>query len=195
MEYIVKTVDSINFDKVNIANIDKFVWGTAYTPKTYAKLIYVKNKGLALRITCEEKNPKAVYTKFYEPVYKDSCVEMFVTFDGVSYMNIEMNSNGATLIGFGSSRHGRTHIDQLIPIPEVKAEKSENTWNAEIFLPEADILKLYPDFKFESGARFKGNFYKCGDETEIEHYGMWSPVGTEKPDFHRPEYFGDFIIE
>ena len=48
---------------------------------------------------------------------------------------------------------------------------------------------------FGHGYTFRGNFYKCGDETAIPHYGMWNPVGTENADFHRPEYFGDFVIE
>ena len=34
------------------------------------------------------------------------------------------------------------------------------------------------------------NFYKCGDKTAHIHFVSWSPIGCEKPDFHRPEYFG-----
>ena len=55
--------------------------------------------------------------------------------------------------------------------------------------------KLFGKVDYVSGYTFKGNFYKCGDETDYPHFGMWNPVGTEKPDFHRPEYFGELIIE
>ncbi|HEX9250722.1 MAG TPA: carbohydrate-binding family 9-like protein, partial [Ignavibacteriaceae bacterium] len=39
-----------------------------------------------------------------------------------------------------------------------------------------------------------GNFYKCGDETEFKHYGMWSLIENSTPDFHLPEYFGKIIF-
>jgi hypothetical protein len=45
------------------------------------------------------------------------------------------------------------------------------------------------------GTRSKANFYKCGDETEFEHYGAWSPVDLPTPDFHVPRFFGDIHFE
>ena len=41
----------------------------------------------------------------------------------------------------------------------------------------------------------KGNFYKCGDDTKYPHFGCWNEVVWEEPDFHRPECFGDLILE
>ena len=38
-----------------------------------------------------------------------------------------------------------------------------------------------------------GNLYKCGGENQ--HYVSYYPVQTEKPDFHRPEFFGEFVLE
>ena len=35
----------------------------------------------------------------------------------------------------------------------------------------------------------RGNFYKC-DESVHPHFGVWNPVATPQPDFHRPECFG-----
>ena len=40
----------------------------------------------------------------------------------------------------------------------------------------------------------RANFYKCGDKTAHPHYLSWSPIHTEKPDFHRPEFFGELIL-
>ena len=37
-------------------------------------------------------------------------------------------------------------------------------------------------------------FYKCGDETEFKHRGMWNIINNPKPDFHLPEYFGNIIF-
>ena len=41
----------------------------------------------------------------------------------------------------------------------------------------------------------RGNLYKCSGPALHEHYGCWNAVGTAAPDFHRPEYFGDMLIE
>lgn len=194
MKYTVITTKELDFSAAEVASIDKYTWGDAYTPITEARLIYVEDKGLALRMECMEQDPKATYFDFYDPVYKDSCMEFFSTFDNKHYMNIEMNANGALLVGFGAARKGRVHVDELIVPPKVKAGKIDGGWFVEIMLTVEDLRTLYPTFKLERGARFRGNFYKCGDETAIPHYGMWSPVGTETPNFHQPYYFGDFEI-
>jgi hypothetical protein len=58
-------------------------------------------------------------------------------------------------------------------------------------------MKPAADFNqdFSSGKRMKGNFQKCGDKTKFPHYGSWNRIDTPEPDFHRPEYFGDLILE
>lgn len=40
----------------------------------------------------------------------------------------------------------------------------------------------------------KANFYKCGDGLTVPHYLSWSPIVTEKPDFHRPEFFNQIKL-
>ena len=53
------------------------------------------------------------------------------------------------------------------------------------------ILGLDTDHKPE---KLLGNFYKCGDATEMPHYLSWNPIQTERPDFHRPEFFGELYL-
>ena len=43
-------------------------------------------------------------------------------------------------------------------------------------------------------ASIRANFYKCGDLTAHPHFLSWSPVFTEQPDFHRPEWFGELFL-
>jgi hypothetical protein len=38
------------------------------------------------------------------------------------------------------------------------------------------------------------NFYKCGDKTDKPHYLSWNRIETEKPNFHRPEFFGELHL-
>jgi hypothetical protein len=40
-----------------------------------------------------------------------------------------------------------------------------------------------------------GNFYKCADGTDSMHFVTWSPIKTEKTDFHRPDFFGVLIFD
>ncbi len=41
----------------------------------------------------------------------------------------------------------------------------------------------------------KANFYKCGDELQTPHFLSWNPIEIEKPDFHRPDFFGTLRFE
>ena len=200
-EYKVKILEKRpeDWSQIDKAEINECVWLFDYKPYSFAQLVFIKDEGFLVKITCFEKDPKAVHEGFYSHVYKDSCLEMFAIYDNSSdkYVNIEMNSIGASLASVGAERHERTPIDKIIgkPFP-VKAVKNEEKWSVEAFISLSDLNKIYGVSKdvFKEGYEFKGNFYKCGDETEIEHYVMWNRVETEKPDYHRPEFFGKFIL-
>ena len=193
------TADSVDWNAVPAASIDSFLWLEGHTPETAAKLVYVESFGFILRMTCAEEAPKAVYTKYNDPVYTDSCMEFFCDWLGDGrYINMEMNANGTLLSCIGPDRHARTPIADLSggEIFTVKGEILDGCWQVTAAIPSALLCKILgvETIPFGKGYTFRGNFYKCGDETPIPHYGMWSPVGTEKPDFHRPEYFGDFVV-
>ena len=195
-QYIINTVTELDWDKAETAKIDTFKWFTDYKPETYCKLLALKDKGIAAKYFCHEKNPKAVYTKFYEDVYKDSCMEFFFAFKkGGKYVNCEMNSNGAALIGVGEERNNRVRLDKITNPPEVKAAVYENYWTVEVFFDIPTLQAIFGDISLEKGTVLYGNFYKCGDKTQHEHYGMWSEVGTDSPNFHCPEFFGELIIK
>ena len=200
-EYKVKMLDKFPecFDDIEKAEINECVWLFDYKPYSFAQVVFVKNEGFLIKLTSFESNPKAVHQGFYSNVYKDSCLEMFAKFDNSceKYVNIETNSIGASLIAIGKDRHERVRIDEIIEKPfPVKAFKDKDKWSTEIFVSLKDLEKLYGLDRsiFKEGYEFYGNFYKCGDETETEHYVMWNRVETEKPDYHRPEYFGKFIL-
>jgi hypothetical protein len=190
----------VDWSAIPAASIDNYFWLEGHTPATAAKLVYVTDYGFILRMTCGESAPKAVYTAYNEPVYTDSCLEFFCDWLGDGrYINMEMNANGTLLSCIGPDRHARTPIADLSDgeIFVVKGEIQSASWNVTAYIPTALLCRILgvDSIPFGKGYTFRGNFYKCGDETPIPHYGMWSPVGTEKPDFHRPEYFGDFIMD
>lgn len=196
--YHIKTCDCVCFEEAPKAEIACYKWVEGYTPKAFAQLIYVKDLGFALHMEAYEFDPKAVYTVYNQDVYKDSCLEFFVNFNPEQplYINFEMNANGAFLSALRPGRKGKKPIHEILSdLPAVRAEKHEDHWCVDAFFTLAQIETLFGKSVFAAGDVIKGNFYKCGDETPIPHFGMWSPVEVDQPDFHRPEFFGTLIIE
>ena len=199
-EYTVKMLDAAPTDwsAVEKAVMDETPWVKDYIPVTYAQIVFVKGDGFYVRMTCEEKDPKATYTKWMDPVYNDSCMEFFVSFDpeNKNYMNVEVNSLGTALSAYGV-KGKRTTLSDIIGYPlVVQAEAKDTEWSILIHLTLAEIEKVFgvkPE-TFVSGYAFRANFYKCGDKTAVVHYNMWNRVDTPKPSYHEPKYFGKLIL-
>ncbi len=192
-------IAAVDWSAVPVAEVNRFLWLEGYAPKTTAQMVFVEGYGFFLRMTCAEKAPLARYDLFMDPVYTDSCMEFFADWRGDGrYINMEMNAKGTLLSCIGADRHERTPITHFTggrPF-SVNACVEADSWSVLAAIP-LDRLSaiLGASLEITSGFAFRGNFYKCGDETPIPHYGMWNPVGTEAPDFHRPEYFGDLVVD
>ena len=195
MEYTIRVLNDLNWNNIDKAMIDKHPWRKDYMPLSYAQLCVVKDT-LYIKMTCHESNPKAVYTKFYEEVWLDSTMEAFFGYEkGGCYINCEMNSIGNSLIGIGNGRNGRRRIDEFCPIPKVTAEKTEDKWSVTAEFPLESLKAIFPEATLNEGTVMYGNLYKVGEETHTPHYGMWNEITWDIPDFHRPEFFGKFIIK
>ncbi len=135
------------------------------------------------------------------PCWEDSCCEFFVThpYDG-TYYNFEMNCLGSLLCSKRTSRSNSTPLskEQLSKVirhsslkrEEVEASGTIHEWTVAMLNP-LEIIGIYPEALPVS---IMGNFYKCGDKTAHPHFLSWNPIKTAKPDFHRPEYFGELIF-
>ena len=166
-------------------------------PKTIAQLVYVKNQGFACRMTTWEKNPKAVITEVDGDTYKDSCMEWFINFNpaaGNDYLNFEGNAAAVLHCKLGKDRYVRNALAAEICRPTAAVKLEEDHWSIDYYITLETIKAVFGRDTFASGDVLKGNFYKCGDETDAPHYGMWSPVMQENLDFHTPQYFGDLVI-
>ncbi|MBR6693766.1 MAG: carbohydrate-binding family 9-like protein [Clostridia bacterium] len=196
-EYSVKTLENLCWDDVPKAEILTYKWASGYEPRAYAQVAVLKGRGIAAKLTAHESEPLAEKKKFNDPVFEDSCLEFFAMFDPKSekYINIEMNSVGAFLATVRKADGDIVTIDNFIDLPKIKVEKSDDKWSVEVFLSFSDINKMFPGATFESGSVIRANFYKCGDKTQIPHYGMWNEIGGDKISYHQPEYFGKLIIE
>jgi hypothetical protein len=207
--------EEVDWAAVPAARIATYRWmAGGYEPAAEARMVFVPGFGFILRMHCQESHPKAVYTAYNQPVYTDSCLEFFAAWvaGDPRYMNMEMNARGTLLSCLGPGRGNRIPVADLTggQIPAVTGSLKEDGypqgsgslasndgWHVTALIPTALLARIYgvPESHFGPGMTFRGNFYKCGDETPIPHYGMWNPVDTEKPDFHRPEFFGTFLVE
>lgn len=185
--------------------IGHFLWlANDYWPEVDVRLC-VSPAFLNVRFRVAERRIRVKYTEFQDPVYKDSCVEFFIdafpeTRQG--YINFETNAAGTLLAAFGPDRSHRRPLrpedvagfDAAASVAgPIDGEHGAADWTLEYRIPLALFRKIYGR-TVRAGHQAAANFYKCGDETDVPHYGAWSPVRTPSPDFHRPEFFGEIIF-
>jgi hypothetical protein len=191
---------SEKLDNLNIRNtIGEVNWKSFdYKPDVKFTMAYTDNE-ILLKYYVTEQWFKAEMTETNQDVYEDSCVEFFISpvDDGI-YYNLEFNGIGTCLMGSGTARENSSRVDPEIISgirrisslgrESVKERSGEFSWTITMAIP----LKIFFHHRVRElkGKMFRANFYKCGDKLSVPHYVTWNPVGTEKPDFHRPEYFG-----
>jgi hypothetical protein len=191
---------SARLDKILPGNkIDTISWKEfRYKPEVSFSMVYTSNE-ILLKYYVTEQYFKAEKTESNQMVCEDSCVEFFVSpsSDGL-YYNFEFNGIGTCLLGTGTGRENNTKTDPEV-ITKIRRMTSigqeplkERTgkfyWTITIAMPFE--IFFHHRIKNLTGTTFRANFYKCGDLLPVPHYITWNPVGTAKPDFHRPEYFG-----
>ena len=199
-EYIAKTVDSrmqINDERwvlVESAPLD-CVWEESF-PSPYvteAKMVH-SGEGITVRMTTNEWPIRVTAMAHNDRICVDSCMEFFFipNMDDADYINVEMNPAAVALMAKGPGRTGpRPRLD--IHGEDVKIEScvvGEAGWTVMAFISYDFLLKHYS----HCDKTIRANFYKCGDETVKKHYSTWNRIETEKPDYHRPEYFGKIIL-
>lgn len=174
----------------------------SYLPSVKFRIGHVNNE-IWLKYYITEKHILAKETHTNGEVYKDSCVEFFVSFDGKNYYNCEFNCIGTTHLAYGPGRNNRTFVDPKI-IKKIEIESSLGNqpfeerngnfeWEMMIRIPV--VCFAFDNIKSLKDLKATANFYKCGDGTSEPHYVTWNPIETENPDYHCPEYFGKVEFE
>lgn len=181
--------------------VDNLLWGTEKIPETYGYIGFLPGDGFYLKMVCKEKNPLRTFSKDKDPVYRDSAMEAFFMFEtnrtGNSvYLNFEVNANGALLAAYGEGRTYRSYFSEdAYRQFDCRAEIEEDKWSVTLRIPLNILKDVYGPLEIGEGSSFTCNFYKISEKKEIEHYASWSPVRTEVPSFHLPEFFGTAVIE
>lgn len=168
-----------------------------YKPVVHFRIAH-SGSHIFLKFHVREKAVRAVETRINGEVYKDSCVEFFISFDGNNYYNFEFSCIGTPHVAWGEGRHNR----QRLPEETIRNIKVDSTLGNQPFDTKTgdfswELTAIIPVEAFIhnqglqlSGLQAKANFYKCGDGLPEPHFVTWNPVGTVQPDYHRPEYFG-----
>lgn len=196
MEIVIKKQPIEEAEKIKIEYAN---WNmTEYLPETYAQIVYDET-GFTVKFVVKEANPQTDRKQHLDPVSLDSCVEFFANFDpehSNKYINFEVNAIGKMYSAFRTDRYDpeRLTIEEIEGLC-IKTTMEKEEWSATYHIGEAFLQKKYPGFTMEKCKYIKGNLYQCGNENKPEHYLSLFPVGTEKPDFHRPEYFGVMRLE
>jgi hypothetical protein len=164
------------------------------------KIIY-SDDALFLKFEVKEKYFKAIYTQTNEPVWKDSCVEFFISLDDDgTYYNFEFNALGTKLAAFGTSNNRHQLANKVVDTVkcrttylDVPDSTLSHNWELITIIPLNILFKSRAKQLRE--ATCTGNFYKCGDDLPEPHFLCWNNISAESPNFHLPEYFGQLIFE
>jgi hypothetical protein len=216
MEYLVQKItppvstplnrDDAAWQRADTAEIEHFrpESGT-HRPQASARLLH-DGRGLHGCFRVRDRFVRCVRTEYGSPVWKDSCVEFFAQpRPDAGYFNLEMNCGGAflcwhildpTRTADGFKRFVRIpwesarEIQVRASLPRiVEPEIAEPvTWTLQFFVPFALFDKFVGPLGPVSGRTWRGNFFKCGDETSHPHWASWSPV--DELNFHLPRCFG-----
>jgi len=190
---------SVSFEPVSMVN-----WPNdyPYCPSMAFRMAWCP-EGFVLHYRVSEQSVRAVYGEDNGQVWTDSCAEFFIrNADSDTYYNIECNCVGTLLIGLRGEDCGRCHMSSEV-MAQVKrwaslgrepfGDRAEHTdWELALVIPST-VFSKYP-IRLEEGAKLRANFYKCGDNLPVPHFVSWNPIATDKPNFHRPECFGELIL-
>lgn len=196
-----KVAAALDAAGIGFAKIDTVNWTEyPYKPDVEFRAAHTGD-ALLLNYRCTEDAVRAAAQVDNGPVWEDSCVEFFVSFDGKNYQNVECNCQGTILSACGPDRNERVAASpQLLKGVKRYASLADGlplegpvSWEVSLIVPVETYFQS--GLKSFDGVHATGNFYKCGDKLPTPHFLSWNAIEVPAPDFHRPEYFGEIEFE
>ncbi len=134
-------------------------------------------------------------------VHEDSCVELFIQRErGEAYTNFEFNAAGVCY----AAHHTNPSESRLLTEGEFAAierwgshlgQRGIETTGAHAWTLTVSLPWWTMGYTAGRPDHFFANLYKCGDKTAHPHFLSWAPIVEVKPAFHRPQFFGEFILQ
>ncbi len=178
-----------------------------HRPRTQLRLCH-DGRQIAGLFRVEDRFVVSRHTGFQQPVWRDSCVELFLQPQAAGgYFNAEFNAGGALLLywiedpqreGDGFRRYTvlpdadcrRIAVHASLPARVEPELSGPLTWTLGFVIPLALLESYAGPLRPLSGQCWRGNAYKCADGSSHPHWAAWSPVDVL--DFHRPACFGEW---
>jgi hypothetical protein len=190
---------NVPFERISHVNWKEY----PYKPDVRFRIAHTDDS-ILIHYHVSEDTTRAKYEKDNDPVWTDSCVEFFSIPGGDHlYYNLECNCIGTILLAVGPDRNHREHATPttlslikrwaFLGHHTFEEHKEPFPWEVALIIPYAAFFKHH--ITSLDGVTIKANFYKCGDELATPHFLSWNPINIEKPDFHRPDFFGDLQFE
>lgn len=159
---------------------------------------------LFLQYNVEENEILAKTEEDNGPVWTDSCVEFFISFDNSPfYYNLESSCIGKVLLGYRQSKddvvHGSKEVMEQIKrfsslgSTPFDKKKGNFAWSLILVIPATAFWKS--NIQNFNGLEARANAYKCGDDLTIPHFLTWKPIANETPNFHLPQFFHNLKFE
>lgn len=193
---------------VRWTSVDNNNWANAYpyAPKAVFRIAHTRDAFL-IEYCAWDETVRARNANDNGDVWTDSCMEFFLTpqpGDGI-YYNLECNCIGTVLLGVRGENVAKSHasaevlglIKRWSSLGHVPFEEFaiRQPWHVALVVPFAvywhhDISHLLA----QGQTHMRANFYKCGDGLKKPHFLSWSPIKSETPNFHLPEFFGEIVL-
>jgi len=190
-----------DFGVLDTIEILNWVKEYPYRPITQFNIARSKDS-IFIKFSVRGSMLRAIYSNDMDPVHEDSCVEFFCMPLGADkYTNFEFNC-----IGTCSATTRKNRTDEVVPFTKEELNSIKRypsigrrafnemegmfEWELTVKIP-FDLMGIDP---LNIPEKIIGNFYKCADGTDSPHFVTWSPVKTDVPDFHRPEFFGELYF-
>jgi len=200
-------VEAAPWASAETARIDCYPWYAGGQKQSTAVAMLCDAGAIYFQFRCRDRHIFSQVTELNGPVCTDSCVELFAAIDpqsGPDYFNLEINCCGVMHLGFGPDRKNRRLIEPGIAAkieiahsvagPTKQESPDDEAWWIAAKVP-LDVLGELAGrtVRPQRGTAWRGNFYRCGGKTDVQ-FACWNPIDTPKPDFHRPEYFGEITF-
>lgn len=189
-------------DKGVRGSIDNANWAEAFPYKPLSTFTTAHSgKCLYIDFFVRSNFLRAENSADQSPVSQDSCVEVFLQPElGGEYWNFEFNCIGAINASHRFERPAPVRLTseelgQIKRYPSCDRRPFKEieglfAWNLLVVIPFS-LMGL----NYTAGTAIRGNFYKCASASALPHYLSWNPIKSDKPDFHRPEFFGNIVLE
>jgi len=193
-----RDVSTVIEDSGRRIQIDTVNWPDySYQPEVVMFCGYTEDE-ILLKYRVHESHIRADNMKLNSEVYKDSCVEFFISTGTDFFYNFEFNCIGTAYAAYGipgdrelleEKEVSRIRAFSTLGGNPIPVREQTEPWELTVAIP-FEILRE-KEFRTPEDQKFHANFYKCGDELPRPHFLSWNPIETEEPDFHQPNFFGE----